>query len=59
MQSACAAGAARPGDNGLQALPADTADLVNLTLLDLSGNKIGADGARTLAGLVNLTSLDL
>ena len=35
------------------------ADLVSLTSLNLSGNKIGPEGAQALADLVNLAALDL
>jgi internalin A len=45
--------------NRLRGLPASTANLTALTSLDLSGNRIGAEGAQVLKGLVHLTSLNL
>jgi internalin A len=45
--------------NGLLGLSASIANLTTLTRLDLTYNKIGAEGALALKGLVNLTSLDL
>jgi internalin A len=45
--------------NDLNCLPTSIAKLVALTSLDLSGNRIGAEGAQALKGLAALTSLDL
>jgi Leucine-rich repeat (LRR) protein len=45
--------------NRLRGLPASIANLTSLTSLHLWDNKIGAEGAQALKGLVNLTSLDL
>ena len=45
--------------NQLTGLPDTIAALSGLTVLNLAGNKIGADRAHALAALVNLTALDL
>jgi len=45
--------------NWLRGLPASTANLTALTSLDLTGNRIGDEGAQALKGLVNLTRLDM
>jgi internalin A len=45
--------------NGLRGLPPSIAKLTALTSLDLSGNRIGAEGAQALKGLTALTSLNL
>src|SRR2546423_846668 len=43
--------------NRLPDLPASIANLTTFTSLNLAGNGIGVEGAQTLKGLVNLTSL--
>src|SRR4029077_17787016 len=45
--------------NRLRGLPASIANLTALTSLNLADNRIGAEGAQALKGLVNLTSLNL
>src|SRR5882724_1352177 len=45
--------------NWLPGLPASIANLTALTCLNLQSNRIGAEGAQALKGLVHLTSLDL
>src|SRR5262245_20311799 len=46
-------------DNHLRDLPASITNLTALTTLDLSSNRIGAEGALALKGPVNLTTLNL
>jgi Leucine-rich repeat (LRR) protein len=47
------------GHNGLTALPREIGALRCLISLDLRGNNIGPEGAKSLAALTALTSLDL
>ena len=44
---------------GLREIPEQLVALIGLTSLNLSDNRIGAEGARALSTLTNLTSLNL